>query len=111
MLQQAAIASARQAVFACRDCSEPVTTCFLSYAFRLAPNPDCLDCISRQGTVVTFTDEHVTVQAPRDCRLTCDPALVRSARCLWLWRCGVSDGCRKWEESRRRLCEAIARVP
>lgn len=107
LLQEAAVRSARLSVFLCRDCTEPATPIRLSYSFRLSPNPDCLKCIGKQPTTVTFSGNDVCVNAALDCSMTCDPALVRSARCLWLWRCGLSDACDKLLESQRKRCEVL----
>jgi hypothetical protein len=59
MLQQAALESAKKSAFLCQGCSEEVTTYFLTYTFGFGAFGDC------------------------------GVTQLRSAKCLYLWRCGI----------------------
>jgi len=84
LLLKAALESAQESQFECRNCSETVTPYSLIYTFRLI-DPDCDTTgdlhISQSGNHVTAIDRAVH---------TCDPTVtrVRAAKCLYLWKCG-----------------------
>jgi TonB family protein len=92
MLKQAALDSAQQSQFVCRGCSEVLTSYTLVYTFQLATDqtPEVRSNQEPQPTHVFQSQNHVTVVA--------EPTLidhgvdtyirVRSAKCLYLWRCG-----------------------
>jgi TonB family protein len=103
MLKQAALDSAQQSIFDCRKCIEPITSYQLVYAFQLGPAKGCSEAtstskISQQKLLypqliqsqnqVTVIDEPLVI---------CEPAVrisqlrVRSAKCLYLWKCGRRD--------------------
>lgn len=87
LLQQSALASAQQSQFECRGCGEAVTSYSLTYTFQLVDKGACTttDTLS---TEVIQSQNHVTVVAP--VVWICDPPSfrkVRSAKCLYLWRC------------------------
>jgi TonB family protein len=93
MLAPAALASARESQFECRGCSDPVTSYAMVYTFQLAPT-QTTDVSNNDAQLqpihVTQSQNHVTVSAepmPITCALTARLA-VRSAKCLYLWRCG-----------------------
>lgn len=96
ILRQAALDSARQSLFECERCREPVTSYTLHYKFEIAdhdPLKDCetapepppppaeIDVLKQQVTVFTWP------------LWICDPSgeiiRVRSAKCLYLWKCGI----------------------
>lgn len=91
MLAAAALASAKGSQFECRLCGETATSYLLTFAFELRDDGDCCDAWSRAGEV-TESHDRVTISAPRGC--LCDPSATitcikwRSAKCLYLWRCG-----------------------
>ena len=98
MLIQAALDSAKQSHFECRNCSEAVTQYSLVYSFKLTDKPCCAatDTISEQDqpgaqlhTGVTQLQNHITILAHPSC--ICDPSAdvikVRSAKCFYLWKC------------------------
>jgi TonB family protein len=98
MLRDSALRSARQSQFECERCSAEVSSYSLAYEFRLvAPDltKDCTKWTDEELNAhsVEFDSAHgrVTVSAMEV--WTCDPAVqlrkVRSAKCLYLWRCGV----------------------
>jgi TonB family protein len=62
MLKQAALDSAQKSVYERRGCSDPVASYFLNYTFG-------------------FSD--------RGCREFVNERRVRSAKCVYLWRCGL----------------------
>jgi hypothetical protein len=100
MLAQAALESAQNSKFLCRDYESETTTYFMTYTFQAGehPGPGC--CIGdtrtnqkRHGTEVRWLGEHVTVVEPPRCFCSCPwPAplqKVRSWKCLYLWKCGT----------------------
>lgn len=101
LLTQAALNSAQQSQFRCVGCTEVVTSYHLVYAFRLGHATHCAttESPSTPGTdeprsSVTQSLNHITVfETPIG---TCDlPAVighkVRSAKCLYLWRCALRN--------------------
>jgi TonB family protein len=101
LLRQAALESAQQSQFDCRNCRDAVTTYQLVYTFQLGPTIYCDDAAgssssepSEQGYPrVIQSQDHVTlVDRPIG---TCDPVevmvrtKVHSVKCLYLWKCGV----------------------
>lgn len=92
ILIQAAIDSALRSQFECRGCGDAVTSYALRYKFQVTSPPGD-PCGAHNGMQpppaevdpsrhqVTVLDWAVTI---------CDPGLrkVRSAKCLFLWRCG-----------------------
>jgi TonB family protein len=65
MLTQAAIDSAQKSQFECRRCSAQGSSYWLIYTFRFQDDGGCADVIVKRPT--------------------------RSARCLYLWKCGVQS--------------------
>jgi len=100
MLKQSALESAQKSEFECRQCSEAVTHYSLVYTFDISG--DCrfdAHCrpLDSHPPVVTQLPGKVVIAAQPAC--TCDPAATiikfRSAKCLYLWKCGsheVVDG-------------------
>ena len=88
LLARAALQSAQNSEYECRRCSQAVTPYFLEYSFRLeVPNPG-----QSQSIPVTQVGNRVTVinEAPTIMVEIADPASrVRSAKCLYLWKCGL----------------------
>jgi TonB family protein len=99
VLMQAALDSARQTRFACGRCTETETYEML-YSFKIVDGDNCCDSINAPATIdVTAQSSgsdgkrvtEVVVKAQRVC--LCDPAVklttkkVRSAKCLYLWKC------------------------
>lgn len=91
MLRKPALASAQNSKFECRGCGAAVTTYSLTYRFEIEPG-DCSDASIYSLPEITQSPNRITISA----RVppTCDPAAkkVRSAKCLYLWKCG-------WRES------------
>jgi len=95
MLAEAALESARQSTFHCRDCHDSVSTDDLTYKFAIGDQ--CLDygphCDRNEDRApqIEQADLHVTLTVDPLC--TCDPAVSitrlkwRSAKCLYLWHC------------------------
>ena len=87
MLKEAASESARNSQYECRGCSEAITSSSLVYLFRLE-FPSTGD--ESQARHVTQSGTHVTVVA--EPMIITDvpgpPIRVRSAKCLYLWKCG-----------------------
>ena len=100
LLQQAALESAKQSQFECRNCNEGVRSFRLLYSFELGPTEYCTRTSdSSKGNQqeppyprVTQSENRVTVvdQPVGTCDLafTVSSKKVRSAKCLYLWRCG-----------------------
>jgi len=87
LLAEAAIEAARETHFICRDC-DPATsqTYSLLYEFRFAdggPWP------AGPRVMITPAQSRVTVELPAEL-MSCGPTWprTRSAKCLFLWRCG-----------------------
>jgi hypothetical protein len=92
LLREAALQSARQSQFECRKCSDRITPYRMVYTFQFSNSCDC-EADSKQGQPplgVTQSENHVSLVAQLAC--LCDPVAeivkVRSARCLYLWKCG-----------------------
>jgi hypothetical protein len=89
--------SAKRSQFECRQCSDAVTLYPLTYQFRIAPRDPPKDCNGEDSppppTSLDLSKHQVTVSVWEF--WTCDPAVqlqkVRSAKCLYLWKCGVSE--------------------
>jgi TonB family protein len=92
LLHQAVEDAARRARFECRGCREAINPYTLYATFRLSkdeapvpvapivvsPTQGWVTVISDQGAPFTIADEWVVESK-------------RSARCLWIWRCGVAS--------------------
>ncbi len=95
MLKQAALDSAQRSRFECAGCVEAVTSYALKYKFQITSRgfpKDCYDPTEKQPPAeVDLISHQVTV--PAWVMGICDPAVrrVRSAKCLYLWRCGTRD--------------------
>jgi TonB family protein len=97
LLQQAALESAQKSQFECRGCTEAVSQYSLVYTFQLSA-PDCPaptsvpSSANQEGRVraqVHQSQNHVTVI---DQGSFCEGVFawkVRSAKCLYLWKCGL----------------------
>jgi hypothetical protein len=93
MLTSASLESARNSTFDCSSCTEALTLSRVVYTFQAVPPEFGANCeVIRDARYpqVTQTQNHVTVidqvVGP------CDPAgtitKFRSAKCLYLWKCG-----------------------
>ena len=96
MLKQAAMESAQKSTFECGGCNETRIPYSLVYSFEIRDGchfgPHC-ERLDSDELVITQSPGRVVVSAPSLC--TCDPAAalikIRSARCLYLWRCGQRE--------------------
>jgi len=100
LLKQAAMDSAQRSQFECRTCPEGVQSFHMLYSFQLGPAKSCTDTsetskgdqkeelyprVIQSQNHVTVIDQPVGI---------CDPVgaitttKFRSAKCLYLWRCG-----------------------
>jgi len=98
LLGQAALDSAQHSQYECRSCTEPVTSFSLFYTFQLegegcAPNVKAPASGSLQEAKPISPEirpqNHLLVAVQRIC-ISCpgpDSKKVRSARCLYLWKC------------------------
>jgi TonB family protein len=92
MLRQAAIEGVKQAQFECVTCKDANPAFQLIYRFELGPSITCghpdsfYPRVAHSANIVTITAQPFG---------TCDPAgtveqiRVRSAKCLFLWKCGL----------------------
>jgi TonB family protein len=96
MLQQAALDSASHSQFQCRNCDTGITDYKLEYLFTFVEGGDCCNSYGLPAAVEQKagpSQMRVTIAAPVVC--LCDPAatisrrMVRSVKCLWLWRCSA----------------------
>lgn len=94
MLRRAALDSARQSLFECRHCGT-ITNYLLTYRFAIAPRDppkrcDVVDHPAPPSPDIDLSRRNITVLAWPT--WTCDPIVatvrVRSAKCLYLWKCG-----------------------
>ncbi|HLJ89062.1 MAG TPA: energy transducer TonB [Candidatus Angelobacter sp.] len=95
MLAQAALDSAQQSRFECRECPEDTTPFSLTYTFRFAEGTEILLGSGQQHVVqVKQVGSDVTVIAQSALISGGYPVSVRvrSAKCLYLWRCGLQWG-------------------
>ena len=108
LLAPAALESARQSQFECKDCGDSGFSRSFTYSFRLPPegeaNPDPCCCSHPPGsagykapeTKVAQSNERITITAPPVCMCpdACTAAWAeehshfRSPKCLYLWKCG-----------------------
>jgi hypothetical protein len=92
MLREPAVGRARQTQFSCEDCQQPTNSFKLIYRFELGETLFCTMTrasgyprVTQSANVITIADQPFG---------TCDPAAniekvrARSAKCLFLWRCG-----------------------
>jgi len=99
LLKQAALASAKRSQFECKNCGEGVRFLQMLYSFQLGPTRYCAatsetsksDAKEEPYPRVTESQNHVTVidQPVGTCDLAIDHRKVRSAKCLYLWKCGL----------------------
>jgi TonB family protein len=91
LLRQAALEAVKQTHFECKNCSSDLTGFTLAYRFELVDGTPCsapYDSYPR----MTYAENSITVQ--QDVPWLCDPAgtvskiRIRSAKCLYLWKCG-----------------------
>jgi TonB family protein len=95
MLRQAALESAQKSEFECAACAE-AGTYSLVYAFEVREGchfgSHC-EPLDNDEQRVTQSPGRVVVSAAGTCE--CDPAItlvkIRSARCLYLWKCGSQE--------------------
>src|SRR6266403_586286 len=100
MLKTAAVESAQKTEFECKECRESLTPYRMTYKFELGEAVCCkgIDANgygiydANAGTQVSQSQDTITVVGRPFA--TCDPAgtisflKFRSAKCLYLWRCG-----------------------
>lgn len=109
MLAPAALKSARESTFECRECSQDLTPYTLTYSFEFpeTTGPDW-PCPAGNGVHVTLAQNRVTVAS--------EPTLVhpyfsffpaRSAKCAYLWRCGERWGGTDWYYYRARSLKCL----
>ena len=93
ILAPAAVQSAKESTFACRNCTE-ITSHRLTYTFAIRDQcpgeGDCSATSEKEPEIHQLADR-VTITVDPLC--TCDPSVTitrrkwRSAKCLYLWRC------------------------
>jgi TonB family protein len=97
MLTQAALDSAKQSKFECRGCGNALTSYALKYTFQFVPGDPPKDCDQQMTEAQPHAEvdsSHAQVKVFTRGIWTCDPTttvtflLFRSAKCLYLWRCG-----------------------
>lgn len=94
MLPQAAVDSARKSVFECHQCGDDLTPYTLVYTFEISAkyDPDW-PCPADYKPKIAQTENHVTITVePRMIQATFSDTNARSAKCLYLWRCGLHWG-------------------
>jgi TonB family protein len=104
LLEQAALDAMRSSTFECRGCTAATTPYTLVYSFEFD------DGSSQGGTLVdgirsTPFQSHIktTAEMPQISGGRPSPFAVRSAKCLYLWQCGVVEPWKKYGRSARCL--------
>jgi TonB family protein len=102
ILKQAALDSAQRSQFECRNCSEGLHELRMQYSFQLGPTRYCAETsdgskgneqvesyprVSQSQNHVTVVDQPV---GTCDLAFTVTRKKARSAKCLYLWRCGFA---------------------
>jgi len=94
MLKQAALESAEKSMFECRECDHAGTTYLLTYKFQIGDDcprygPNC-EAVELPPPEIHQSGRTITLRVEPLC--TYDPAVeiirFRSAKCLYLWKCG-----------------------
>ena len=93
MLKQAALESAQKSQFECRGYAAELTRYLVTYSFEIAGDchfgPHCEQLDEVQPRITQARDQIRLTVGPA---CLCDPAAeferVRSAKCLYLWKCG-----------------------
>jgi TonB family protein len=90
LLKEAALDSARKSQFECRNCTQGVNLQHFVYTFEFGPTVYCSPPDASYPRVVHSATHVTVIDQPIG---TCDPAAerVRSAKCLYLWRCGERE--------------------
>ena len=90
MLRQSAIESAKQAQFQCEVCNGMTTSFRVTWRFELGPTIYCTE--TKDGSYPRVTQSKgivmIAAQPFGTCDLAADRIPVRSAKCLFLWKCG-----------------------
>ena len=92
MLRQPAIDSAKRTQFQCGGCNGSTTSFRVTYKFELGPTLYCN--LARDSSYPRVTQSTDTVTIADQPFGTCDPegtidkVRLRSAKCLFLWKCG-----------------------
>jgi hypothetical protein len=95
LLKQTALDSAQRSLFECRKCGEGTVFYSMVYTFQLNGSETwCMVDEKKEQPLprVVQNENHVTLIDQVTC--SCDPGdvtltKVRSAKCLYLWKCGV----------------------
>jgi TonB family protein len=97
LLKDSAVTSARQSQFECRGCTEQFNEYRLVYTFNIEGECECepreTPSIKKEPQLAypQFPDAQNRVTIVAQVLCICDPAAtkirVRSAKCLYLWRC------------------------
>jgi TonB family protein len=90
MLRQAAMDAVKQARFECKNCNSDLIPFTLTYRYEFAPG---VPCSPRDNSYPRITSSQVTITVQDQPVWLCDPGgsvskRVRSAKCLYLWKCG-----------------------
>ena len=90
MLIPASVDSAKNSLFACGGCDEAKNAYTVTYEFKLISEDDPCAVDDQPKEAISRSDDHITVTSRT--QSTCDPAVrsarFRSAKCLYLWKCG-----------------------
>ena len=100
LLQQAALDGAQHFQYECRGCTQPVTPFSVSYTFQIQDlgcvqnddaSPSTVAQQPKPTTTQTHPSNHVLIVAQAVCIIDYwpDRTKVRSAKCLYLWKCAL----------------------
>ena len=92
LLAPSAAESARRSQFECRECAAEVSPYSLTYSFQLTQRL-ISSCQDRPPALVLRLDRYVIVDAGAELvHIYFSDVATRSAKCLYLWRCGREWG-------------------
>jgi TonB family protein len=94
MLPPAALDSARKSLFECHQCADDLTPYTLVYSFEVSAKYDSdWPCPADYKPKIVQAENHVSLTVePRMVQATFSDTKTRSAKCLYLWRCGYEWG-------------------
>jgi hypothetical protein len=89
LLVQAALDSAQHSQFECRGCSDEVTSYSLTYSFEFVTGAPSDDGEKKAFEVIQPGNWVRIIAGPLHVIADPDTPRVRSAKCLYVWRCGL----------------------
>jgi len=92
LLQQAALDSAMQSRFECRACRSKAGPHLFTYSFNMVERADPCQSAVREARVMQSPNRTTISAEALEMIVDFASVRVRSAKCLYLWRCGLEWG-------------------